>query len=67
MKSDRDHESARTVEQIFEEVRIRDYPLLPSRKNCIFLFDLGLDPDKYASSISFVNVRRELNLVEVDH
>ena len=47
-------------------MRLQQYQMLPSRKSSIFLFDLGLDPDKYATSISLVQVRKELNLVEVE-
>src|SRR3989442_602175 len=65
MRDEPSYLATRTVEQIFEDVRQQEYPLLPSRKNCIFLFDFGLDPDEYAKSMSLIEVRRELNLAEV--
>lgn len=67
MNGDPLNQAERTVEEIFEEVRQREYPLLPSRKNCIFLFDFGLhlDPDKYAESMGWIEVRGDWNLVEV--
>lgn len=65
MRDEPSYLATRTVEQIFEDVRQHEYPLLPSRKNCIFLFDFGLDPDDYASSMLLIEVRRGLNLVEV--
>jgi len=65
MRDEPSYLATRTVEQFFEDVRQQQYPLLPSRKNCIFLFDFGLDPDEYATSMSLIEVRRELHLVEV--
>jgi hypothetical protein len=65
MNGDPDNQAARLVEEIFEEVRQQEYPLLPSRKNCVFLFHFGVDPDAYARSISLIEVRRERHLVEV--
>ena len=65
-----DHEwssaEARRIETIFERVRLEEYPASPSRRSCIFLFDFVPDPDKYAASMSLIQVREELTLVEVD-
>jgi hypothetical protein len=55
----------RVVENIFEDVRLEEYPELPSRKACLFLFDLALDPIKYAETMPGV-FPEQLNLVEVE-
>lgn len=66
MDHDRSGAAERRIEGIFEQVRLEEYPASPSRLSCIFLFEFGLDPDKYAASMSFIQVRRELTLVEVE-
>ena len=50
--------AARRIERIFERVRLEEYRASPSRLSCIFLFDFGLDPDKYLESISLNQFQR---------
>ena len=66
MDPDRSSDAARRIEEIFELVRLKEYPESASRQSCIFFFDFGLDPDKYAESMSLILVRRERTLVEVE-
>src|SRR5215216_8024626 len=54
----------RPVESTFEEIRLKEFPDLPSRKFCIFLFNLSLDPDSYARSMEFIV--DDCNLVEIE-
>jgi hypothetical protein len=49
-------------EYVFEEVRLLEFPLRPSRRRSMFLFDASLDPDAYAASMSL----RKHHLFEVE-
>ena len=40
-------------EYIFEEERAINFPDRPTRKKCMFLFDIGISPDEYAKKINF--------------
>lgn len=40
-------------EYVFEEVRMREFPTLPSRRRCMFLFPQNLDPWEYAEHLNF--------------
>lgn len=62
--TDPDWVANKTVEIIFERVRIKEFSDSPTRKHCLFLFDLSLDPYRYANSMGFIP--DQLNLVEVE-
>ncbi len=64
-KAAMEYEGRKKVELIFEEVRLKEYPALPSRKNCLYLFDPNLDPTMYASSIGFLIEQSNLFEVEI--
>ena len=69
MNSEFSTEAARRIEQVFEDVRLKEHSSLPSRKNCIYLFDLELDPIKYAHSMwreLFAHLLPQMSLVEVE-
>ena len=57
--------ASREVENIFEEVRLAEFPESPSRKHCLFLFDLSLDPYSYAESMNFIPAERHLAELEI--
>jgi hypothetical protein len=62
-------EEGRRIEQVFEDVRLKEHGSSPSRRNCIYLFDLQLDPIKYAHSIwreLFTHLLPQMSLVEVE-
>ena len=59
-----EYEASGKVEQIFEEVRLKEYPARPSRKYCKFFFDLSLNELAYANSIFFAY--EQYHLVEVE-
>jgi hypothetical protein len=55
----------RITEQTFESVRFDEFAKMPSRRHCIFMFALGLDPDFYADSLDFPNPE-DYNVVEIE-
>jgi len=52
-------------EYVFEEVRRTEFPEKPSRKRCMFLFDLDLDPLAYASRFGWDAEKMALLEVEI--
>ena len=55
------------IEEMVEEVRRTEYPLCPSRKMCMFLFDKMLSPEGYFAAMGRpVDLQRQYNLVEVE-
>lgn len=48
---------------IFEEVRVAEFPSAPSRKRCLFAFDVSDSPDDLARAINFKP--ENLNLIEI--
>jgi hypothetical protein len=55
----------RITEQTFEGVRFDEFAKMPSRRDCIFMFDLELDPNFYADSMDFQNPEY-YNVVEIE-
>ena len=55
----------RITEQTFETVRLDEFAKLPSRRHCLFIFDLELDPDFYADSMNWPDPEN-YNLVEIE-
>jgi hypothetical protein len=51
-------------EYIFEEVRVNKYPELPSRKKCMFLFDLEIDYQQYSKVLKFILEKYNLIVIE---
>jgi hypothetical protein len=49
-------------EYVFEELRSSEFPMRPSCRRCMFLFDASLDPDTYAANIAL----RKHHLFEVE-
>ena len=50
-------------EYIFENVRFERFSDLPSRKNCMFLFDKSVDPIEYSKTLNF-NIKN-YSLIEI--
>lgn len=63
--NDPDWITSKGVELIFEEIRAKEFPNLPTRRHCLFLFDLSLNPYFYADSMAGF-FPDQLNLVEVE-
>jgi hypothetical protein len=51
-------------EYVFEDVRSREFPEVPSRKSCLFCFDSVLDPKAYFQSMGFFTEGRLLIEIE---
>ena len=52
-------------EYVFEEVRADMYPMMPSRRRCMFLFDHH-DPEEYAAALKFTTSRHTLVEIETE-
>jgi hypothetical protein len=60
-----DRDPHRITEQTFESVRLNEFAKMPSRRHCIFMFDLELDPDFYADSMNIPDPET-FNVVEIE-
>lgn len=60
-----DRDPHRITEQTFESVRLNEFGKMPSRRHCIFMFDLELDPDFYADSMNIPDPET-FNVVEIE-
>jgi hypothetical protein len=57
-------EAERDKELLFEEIRVAEFPNLPSRRRAIFLFVIDLDPECYMRSMNFSTHDRYILEVE---
>lgn len=52
-------------EYVFEEIRVNKNPKLPSRKNCMFLFDTEIDYQEYCKVLKFDIEKYNLIAIEL--
>ena len=60
-----DRDPHRVTEQTFEAVRLNEFANMPSRRHCIFTFDLEVDADSYAESMNICDPET-YNVVEIE-